>query len=338
MVQYRNSLITDYYLDDNIGQLLLFMDEHVLLNSALQDLQALRPEAAIASWEKYRETYPRGVSVEKKLRLAGFLQEGLLNLPSGDEGATALFRLAHALTGFAEKITFAEFDLLEAIRLALFRQAAQSMEKIDTAQSPFLLEGVSRGYIYLLARLANQAVFSLQIALRRMPQDARLYGYLGDAYGLRGDREAARGCYQEALTLNPAGVDWSLCQDKPLLDARRRLQEEFAPTESLADNWLAARAYILEIFRPRKLRDAEALKKLTDDYLAIARQYKQAPQAVAGARLFFLAICLCDNEIYLRGRKDVDIGDMRKVMKTVSPEYFADYMSLLKNRDERKKK
>jgi hypothetical protein len=63
-----------------------------------------------------------------------------------------------------------------------------------------------------------------------MPHNAALYGYLGDAYYLRGEPIVARRCYREACLIDPAAIDWRHIEDtdlKQLKQANPNLFEEF---------------------------------------------------------------------------------------------------------------
>ena len=70
-------------------QLPLFLEEHVLLNSAMQDMNTLRLEEAKAAFTHYRELYPNGECVITRLKLTDYLMDGLAGLPGGAAWAAA---------------------------------------------------------------------------------------------------------------------------------------------------------------------------------------------------------------------------------------------------------
>lgn len=68
--------------------------------------------------------------------------------------------------------------------------------------------------------------------------NASVYGYLGNAYLLRGDTEVARRCYLEACLVNPAGVDWGHVKDEALLSLRAALRNEYPEAGTEGDGIL----------------------------------------------------------------------------------------------------
>jgi Tfp pilus assembly protein PilF len=63
------------------------------------------------------------------------------------------------------------------------------------------------GYAYLQTGHYDQAIRSLQACLTATPDSAAVYGYLGDAYTLRGETDVARRVYLEACLIDPETID-----------------------------------------------------------------------------------------------------------------------------------
>ena len=310
---------------------ILFQPEHVLLNGALQDLRALRLEKAHDGFDAYRNFYPNGDDVTDHLRLIDFLQDGLNDLPGGRSGAVALNLLWRALTDFVAPLRFLDEALLGAVRRSLFLKAA-ALLGTEHITVPFLSDETPAGYIYLQAGQWDTAIVTLQAALLRLPQNGHIYGYLGDAYTLRGDPTAARSCYLEAFLIDPAAVDWRTFQDGDLLMLKQRLQTEEGMDPFAASHWLASYAYCVGLFRPKEIRQLEVMRTFVASYLDLERTYMREAIAVRGANLFLRAIVLCDNEAFLRMVKGIDYVDIRRRMKEISEPLFAAYIKRIGDR------
>jgi hypothetical protein len=68
------------------------------------------------------------------------------------------------------------------------------------------------------------------------------------------------------------------------------------------------------------------------DFQVLEKRYRKEKSPQIGAALFFRAIILCDNEISLRLIKGMDFTDIRRQMKDIHPELFADYLRVIKER------
>jgi tetratricopeptide (TPR) repeat protein len=313
-------------------QLSLFLDEHVLLNGAMQDMITLRLEAAKAGFKQYHDLYPDGECVDARLKIIDHLLNGLMGLPGGGAGAATLCRLWHACADFAASLPFHETAMLAAVKQSLFLKAAGLLDPQRLSAEPFLPDQTPAGYIYLMAGQFDHAIASLQAALMQTRDNAHIYGYLGDAYTLRGDSTVARNCYLEALLIDPDALDWRSCQDAALLELKRRLQEEQHLDPVAAAHWLSSHAYVEGLFLPKQIKQLDTLKTFIGDYLQMERRYEREATADLGACLFIRAIILCDNEAFLRIVKGIDYADVRLRMKAINAPLFDAYMNYLKNR------
>jgi tetratricopeptide (TPR) repeat protein len=178
----------------------------------------------------------------------------------------------------------------------------------------------------------NHAITPLQAALMQTRDNAHIYGYLGDAYTLRGDKTVARSCYLEALLIDPEALDWQSCQDIALLELKRRLQEEQYLDPVAAAYWLSSHAYVEGLFLPKQIKQLDTLKTFIGDYLQMERRYGREETPELGACLFIRAIILCDNEAFLRIVKGIDYADLRLRMKAINSPLFDAYMKCLKDR------
>jgi hypothetical protein len=107
-------------------QLSLFLDEHVLLNGAMQDMNTLRLEAAKAGFKKYRDIYPGSECVNAQLKIIDHLLNGLIGLPGGGAGAAALRRLWHSCEDFAGALPLHDTAMLAARQTIPFPEGSGS--------------------------------------------------------------------------------------------------------------------------------------------------------------------------------------------------------------------
>ena len=175
-------------------QISLFDDEFILLNGAMTAIKALQPNDALEALKSYNVFYPRGQNVEGLVRIASFLKEGLSAMPSsGADRPAYLFRLWESFEAFDRSGSGGM--TVEELRQPFFRRIADAIEEGHLTGSAFLAERIPVGYTYIETGEWDRAIRSLQTNLIATPDNASTYGYLGDAYWMRGDRETARQVY-----------------------------------------------------------------------------------------------------------------------------------------------
>jgi hypothetical protein len=143
---------------------------------------------------------------------------------------------------------------------------------------------------------------------------------------LRGDPLDARMCYLEACLIDPIAIDWRHFKDRELIALKEQIQEENEVDHAVAAHWLPSYAYVRGMFKPKAIRQLEALKTFVDDYLHISKTILNAASQEQQARLFLKAIILCDNEAFLRMVKGMDYADIRRRMREINGPLFSDYM------------
>jgi hypothetical protein len=156
--------------------------------------------------------------------------------------------------------------------------------------------------------------------------DARIYGYLGDAYTLRGEPSVARQCYLEACLIDAPGIDWEHVKDAVLVQLKEEVIEQHKPNYTLAMEWLPSHACIQGLFPSKRLKLNQGIKEFVDEYLEMRKRFLKNPSPELKARLFLRGIILCDNEPLLRFVKGVDFIDVRRQMKDVNPALFSKYL------------
>ena len=213
----------------------------------------------------------------------------------------------------------------------------ESVDRCNLADSLYLSETIPIGYVYMQIRQYDLAIESLQACIPLTPNNAVIYGYLGDAYFLRGEPDVARQCYLEACLIEPACMDWGHMKDGDLLKLRDLLIEKYNMDNSLDLEWLPSYAYIQGLFKPKTIKLNEGLKEFVEEYLKLQKVYFKEQTSDLKAKLFIRSIVLCDNEPFLKFIKGIDFIDIRRQMKEANPSLFAKYLRNIKsnNRDKR---
>ena len=313
-------------------QIPLFQDEFMLINDAAAAIKALRLDDALESLKRYSELYRGGKDVETKFQIASFLKERLSAAPpSGPDRPPYLFHVWRSFEEFCRSLGFGGATVAE-LRNPFFHKIVAAIEGSRLADSAFLAEGIPVGYAHLQTGEYDRAIRSLQACLTATPENAAIYGYLGDAYLMRGDREVARQVYFTACLIDPVVLDWNHLRDDQLKDLLKRLPEEYDCDPSLACEWLPACAYVQGLFRPKNIRLWEEFKTFTDGYFELKKTALQTPSPSHAAKLFLRGIVLCDNEPFLRMFKGIEFAEVRREMKAANAALFAAYLKQIDRR------
>ena len=313
-------------------QIALFEDEFMLLNDAAAAIKALRPDDAWELLQRYRELYRGGKEVEAKLQIASFLKEKLSAAPpAGPARPAYLFQVWRSFENFCRSLGPAG-AIIDELRRPFFQTIVAALEESGLTDKAFLAEMIPVGYAYLQTGNHDRAIRSLQASLTATPENAAIYGYLGDAYLMRGDREVARQVYFTACLIDPAVIDWKYLQDKELKNLLERLPEEYDYDPALACAWLPAFAYVQGFFRPRQIKLWEEFKTFTEGYLKLKKTAMKTPSPSLAAKLFLKGIVLCDNETFIRKIKGIDFAEVRRTMKEAHAALFAEYLKQIDRR------
>jgi tetratricopeptide (TPR) repeat protein len=312
-------------------QIPLFEDEFMLLNDATAALKTLRIDA-LETLQRYSALYRGGKDVETKFKIANFLKEGLSAAPpAGTDLPPYLFHVWRSFETFCRPLDPASATI-DALRRPFFQKIAAAIEASRLPDSAFLAERIPVGYAYLQTGDYDRAIRSLQASLTATPDNAAIYGYLGDAYLMRGDREVARQIYFTACLIDPAVLDWNHLRDDQLKDLIEQLPDEYDCDPSLACEWLPACAYVQGLFRPRQIRLWEEFKTFTDGYFELKKTALKTPSPSLAAKLFLKGIVLCDNETFMKKIKGIDFAEVRREMKEAHAALFAAYLKQIDQR------
>ncbi len=217
-------------------QLNLFAQNDMsLVNRGIHAFKNLELEKAVEFFEKHRSLYPKGYDISSRLAAAEFLLRGIREAPDEPcERPGYLCRLWDSFEDFAGAAGIGRDAFGAEIKGAFFARLIEEAEKCGPVDGPSFLPGdIPLGYVLLQAGRYEEAIRSLQDCIPKMPHNAALYGYLGDAYRLRGDYEVARRCYREACLIDPAGIDWRHLQDVDLKELKQDILFEY----DLTPNW-----------------------------------------------------------------------------------------------------
>ena len=315
-------------------QLPLFEDRRSLLNRGILELIRLNLNEAKDTLERYKRLYRSEDEVEAEIKIADFLMKGFAEAPerSAEEPAY-LCRLWASFEDYVESLGYEHKNITSDIKSSFFHKVVKTINRCDLADSPFLSDTIPTGYVYIQAGQYDQAIKALQACIPMTPDNVAVYGYLGDAYMLRGDADVARQCYREACLIDPAGIDWGHIKDKALLQLRDQLIKEYSLDNSLPLEWLPSYAYIQGLFKPKIIKLNHGIKDLVDEYLGLRKAFFKEETPDLKAKLFFRGMILCDNEPLLRFVNRISFIEVRRLMKELNPGLFARYLRLIEGRN-----
>jgi len=304
-------------------QLLLFEEENCLRNQG-------------KVFNRYKALYPRGDKVDLEIKLIEFLIEGFQNAPvDSPDKPIYIYRFWTSFEDYVKSLNYEYKTIVSKIKRSFFTKIVETIDQCDLATKPYLSDTIPTGYFYIQTGQYDLAIKYLQGCIPITPDNAAIYGYLGDTYFLRGETGVARHCYREACLVDPAGIDWHHMKDKDLLELRDRLMNKYGPDKHLALEWLPGHAFIEGLFELKVIKLNEGLKELVDEYLALEKAFLREERPELKAKLFFRGIILCGNEQALRFVKKVSFIDIRRLMKDVNPDLFSRYLLFVSdtNRD-----
>jgi tetratricopeptide (TPR) repeat protein len=269
--------------------------------------------------------------VAPKIALTEFLSAGMREAPAAvSERVPHLCRL---WTSFEDHIRSrgmkTDDRLVSELQKSFFEKMAKEIEGADLSDISLIAGEIPYGYVLLQAGQYDQAIQHLQAAIAKTPNNAAIYGYLGDAYWLRGDVKTARKCYQEGCLIDPDAIDWHHIRDGELYDLREDLLFAYGFDGELATAWLPSYARASGLFERKLIRLHDGMKELVDDYVALQKSLPKDANPKRLAKLFLLGIILWENEEGLKLVRKIDLIEVRRVMKQVNPDLFGEVLTHL---------
>ena len=313
-------------------QLPLFEDKRSLLNRGMLELIRLNLDEARDTLERYKRLYRSEDEVEIEIKIADFLMKGFAEVPErAAEEPAYLCGLWASFEDYVESLGYVHKNITSDIKSSFFHKVVKTINQCNLADSPFLSDTIPTGYVYIQVGRYNEAIKALQGCIPITPDNAAIYGYLGDAYMLRGEPVVARQCYQEACLICPGDIDWDHMKDKALIELRDQLVKERNGDNSLAVEWLPSYAHIQGLFKPRTIKLNQGIKEFVDEYLGLRKAFFKEQTPDLKAKLFFRGIILCDNEPLLRFVKKISFIEVRRLMKESNPALFPRYLKLVES-------
>jgi tetratricopeptide (TPR) repeat protein len=315
------------------GQLSLFARNDLdFVNRGIQAFSCLELEKAVECFQKHRTLYPKGYDISSRLKAAEFLIEGMRKAPAdpGDRPAY-LCRLWDSFEEYSESGDAGCAAFAAKAKSAYFVHVLKEVERNGPGGPTILPGGIPAGFILLQAGRYEEAIRNLQESIPKMPESAALYGWLGDAYLLRGDREVARRCYREACFIDPLAIDWRHIEDPDLKQLKQDILFEYDFDAQLALEWLPSHARIEGLFECKAIRVNDGLKETVNEYLAMEREWSEKRSPRLAAKLFARGIVLCENGENLKFIKKIDLIQVRRMMKQANPELFEDFLENIIN-------
>ncbi|SPJ15502.1 hypothetical protein SBDP2_380001 [Syntrophobacter sp. SbD2] len=299
-----------------------------LVNRGIRAFKNLELEKAVELFEKHRSLYPKGYDISSRLAAAEFLLRGMRGAPDEPgERPGYLCRLWDSFEDFIGAAGIGRDAFGAEIKGAFFARVIEETEKCGPVEGPSFLSGdIPLGYVLLQAGRYEEAIRSLQDCIPKMVHNGALYGYLGDAYLLRGDYEVARRCYREACLIDPAAIDWRHIEDAELKQLKQDILLEYDFDPELAQAWLPSHARIDGLFERKVVRIHDGLKEMVDDYLALEKALSKEKSPLLSAKLFFRGMVLCENRENLKFIKTIDLIQVRRIMKQANPDLFEEFL------------
>ncbi|MGA2226188.1 MAG: tetratricopeptide repeat protein, partial [Syntrophobacteraceae bacterium] len=309
------------------GQISLFAQNMSFVNQGIHAFNNLELEEAVDLFRKHRSRYPKGYDISSRLKAAEFLIQGMREAPAEPgERPGYLCRLWDSFEDYVRS-EGTDGDLLAArAKGAYFARVLQEVERAGLAESTMLPEDIPLGYILLQAGRYDEAIRSLQDRIPKMPHAAALYGWLGEAYRLRGDHEVARRCYREACLIDPAAIDWRHIEDAELKELKQDILFEYDFDPELAIEWLPSHARLDGLFERKPVRLNDGLKEMVDDYLAMEKAWSKDKSPRLAAKLFLRGMVLCENRDNLKFVKKIDLIQVRRTMKQANADLFEEFL------------
>jgi tetratricopeptide (TPR) repeat protein len=315
-------------------QLSLFIEENTLFNASIQHLLNLEFKKCPESLQRYRRLYPRGKKIGREMAMAEFWinKLGEINWDPVD-GAEAERRVGIWLE-FEDQFGYPwpEHSFEKRFQEQYFGRIAKSLDASGQGVAPKLGQGTCTGLVYLRAGRPDEAITLLQKLVALEAENARAYGYLGDACLRKNQLRRGRMFYQTAFALGPDEVDLRHLGD---CEVRTKLRDLEGDERLDGDprGWFPAIARIEGLFEPLLFTDEEELRNWTRRYQRLREVYREYGEPGLLSRLFNHAMVLSDNVSMRRCTMEIDLIEVRKQMKEWQGDLFSAYMEKLQEEE-----
>jgi tetratricopeptide (TPR) repeat protein len=315
-------------------QLSLFGDENILFNTGLQQLLEMDFSGSIETLERYSRLFPWGREPDREISISKFWLEKLGSGNRADINPAEAERRYLLWLEFEEAFghPWKDDSIERDFQARYFSRIADGLAEGGPVEAAKLPGGTPTGLMYLLAGRPEPAIASLQTLIAAEPGQARIYGYLGDAYALRGDLRTARICYREAFAMGPGQVDIAHLCDGELRKRLEALDREEGIGNDLL-SWFPVTAHLDGFFERRIFRELEELGEWIKQYLGLLKAYGRDEDKAHIPGLFYHAMVISDNAPVMKFIKKVELIQVRQRMKEWHPTLFARHMKELDKKD-----
>ncbi|MEN6440407.1 MAG: tetratricopeptide repeat protein [Syntrophobacter sp.] len=300
-----------------------------LANRGIQAFRRLELEEAVELFRKHRDLYPKGYNIDSRLSAAECMQHGMRGAPSDPR------ELPGYLCGFWKSFESRVISEIAGGETLITELEKAFFSKVDEAITACLAEeavlpaDIPYGYVLLQSGKYEEAIRELQAGIAQSPDNAALYGYLGDAYWQRGNSRVARQCYREGFAIDPAAIDWHRLRDKDLHELKEELLFIYGGDHDLAVAWLPSHSRINGLFERKEVRVHRGLKEIVDEYLSLEKSLSSKKTPILEARLFFKGMILCENQESLKFIKKIDTVQIRREMKQANALLFEEFLEMM---------
>ena len=223
------------------------------------------------------------------------------------------------------KASSLRFAFFEQLKRNYFSHICRKIE--ENSPDRLYISHTPTGLLYILAGDFENAVKVLEQTIAQSKHTAQLYGYLGDAYFLKGHKEWAGICYREAFETEPEDVDLDFLQDSSVTDLIDYVRTELEDDENYL-TWVVSYGSVERIFPFKYFIKSSSLTPHVREFFSLKNRYEKNQKADIKGKLFYQSLLLSENQNLLSSIEEIDLTLVRSLMRELNPLLFSSYLSL----------
>lgn len=299
-------------------QLALFSDENAAQSKIIQNILALRFALAKDDIEHFKELFPTCRCASETFICDYWTSCEFVN---NEEQKIALW---HDFETEFKKLSL-RFALFDHLKKNYFSYLCSQIE--ENSPGRHYISHTPAGLLYILAGNFEKAVKVLEQAIAQNKHDAQLFGYLGDAYFLKGRNEWARICYREAFEITPEDVDLNFLKDPAVVDLIDYVKAERDDDDDYL-TWVVSYGSVERIFPFKYFKEGSSLKPHVQEFFSLKNKYEINQKNDIKAKLFYQSLILSENQNILSLIEEIDVTFVRSLMRELNPLLFSSYLAL----------